>query len=153
MGSASSLIVDLGDDPYRYHTWKEVAGDSFFSNHNPNGDSLYGADVSVHPKYRRVRIATKISDARKALAKKLNLKRIIAGGRLFNYCEYASQMSAEEYARKVVEGELSDPVSSFQLRNGFKLIKVMPNYMRDPRSLNYATFIEWLNLDYKQKGK
>jgi predicted N-acetyltransferase YhbS len=152
VGSASSLIVDLGDEPYRYHTWKEVTGDSFFSNHNPNGDSLYGADVSVHPKHRRLRIATKIYDARKALAKKLNLKRIIAGGRLFNYCEYASQMSAEEYTRKVVEGELSDPVLSFQLRNGFKLIKVMPNYMRDPRSLNYATFIEWLNPDYKQKG-
>ena len=54
VGSASSLIVDLGDDPYRYHTWKEVTDDSYFSNHNTNGDSLYGTDVSMHPKYRRL---------------------------------------------------------------------------------------------------
>lgn len=153
VGSASSLIVDLGDDPYRYHTWKEITGDSFFSNHNPSGDTLYGADVSVHPDFRRLKIATKIYDARKALAKELNLRRIIAGGRLFNYCEHAANISAEEYASKVVKGELSDPVLSFQLKNGFKLIKVMPNYMLDPRSLNYATFIEWINPDYKPKGK
>lgn len=151
VGSASSLIVDLGDDPYRFHTWKEVTGSSFFDNHNPTGDSLYGADVSVHPEYRRLKIATSIYDARKELCKKLNLRRIIAGGRLFNYFEYASKMSAEEYAMKIVKGELSDPVLSFQLNNGFKFIKVMPNYMRDPRSLNYATFIEWLNPDYKRK--
>ncbi len=151
VGSASSLIVDLGDHPYRYHTWKEITGDSFFDKHNPNGDSLYGADVSVHPKYRRLRIATKIYHDRKALAKRLNLRRIIAGGRLYNFCEHASQMSADEYALKVTKGELSDPVLSFQLRNGFKLIKVMSDYMRDPRSLNYATLIEWLNPDYKPK--
>ncbi|MFQ5941606.1 MAG: GNAT family N-acetyltransferase [Nitrososphaerales archaeon] len=153
VGSASSLIVDLGDDPHRYHTWKEITGGSFFDNHNPSGDSLYGADVSVHPKYRRLRIATKIYNARKVLVKKLSLRRIIAGGRLYNYCEYASQMSADKYALKVVKGEFTDPVLSFQLKTGFKLIKVMPNYMRDPRSLNYATFIEWLNPDYKSKGK
>jgi hypothetical protein len=23
-----------------------------FENHNPNGDSLYGADISTHPKHR-----------------------------------------------------------------------------------------------------
>lgn len=153
VGSASSLIVDLGDDPYRSHTWKEVTGGNFFENHNLNGDSLYGADVSVHPKYRRLKIATRIYDARKTLVKKLNLRRIIAGGRLYNYCEYASKMSAEEYVDKVVKGEIADPVLSFQMRNGFKFIKVLSNYMRDPRSLNYATFIEWLNPQYKAKGK
>jgi hypothetical protein len=29
-------------------------------------------------------------------------------------------MSADEYANKVVKGELKDPVLSFQLKNGFK---------------------------------
>jgi hypothetical protein len=40
------------------------------------------------------------------------------------------------------------PVLSFELENGFRFIKVMPNYLNDVRSLNYASFIEWLNPDY-----
>lgn len=73
---------------------------------------------------------------------------MIAGGRLFNYCEYAEKMSAQEYAEKVVKGELKDLVLSFQLNNGFRFIKILPNYMKDSRSLNYASFIEWLNPKY-----
>jgi hypothetical protein len=87
-------------------------------------------------------------DARKDLAVKLNLRMMIAGGRLFNYSEYAEKMSAQEYAEKVVKGELKDLVLSFQLNNGFKFIKILPNYMKDSRSLNYASFIEWINPKY-----
>ena len=87
-------------------------------------------------------------DARKDLVIKLNLRRMIAGGRLFNYSEYAEKMSAQEYAEKVVKGELKDLVLSFQLNNGFKFIKILQNYMKDSRSLNYASFIEWINPKY-----
>ena len=58
-------------------------------------------------------------------------------------------MSAQEYAEKVVNGELKDPVLSFQLENGFKFIKVLSDYLYDKRSLNYASFIEWLNPQYR----
>jgi hypothetical protein len=116
-----------------------------FTNHNPNGDSMYGADISTHPKHRHEGIGGMFYEARKNLAVKLNLRRMIAGGRLFNYCEYAEKMSAQEYAEKVVKGELKDLVLSFQLNNGFKFIKILPNYMKDSRSLNYASFIEWIN--------
>ncbi len=80
---------------------------------------------------------------------RLNLRRILAGGRLYNYHKYASIMSAQEYAEKVVNGELKDPVLSFQLENGFKFIKVLSDYLYDKRSLNYASFIEWLNPQYR----
>ena len=87
-------------------------------------------------------------NARKKLAIKFNLKRIIGGGRLYNYCEYADKMSADEYAGKVERGEMHDPVLSFQLKNGFKYIKIIPQYLHDSRSLNCAPFIEWLNPNY-----
>jgi len=148
IGSVSSLIVTL-EPEYKDHTWMEVCGGPTFTNHNPNGNSLYGADVSTHPDYRRLGIATMLYDARKNLAIKLNLKRIIAGGRLFNYCEFADKMSPEEYVKNIVEGKIQEPVLSFQLKNGFKFIKILPNYIRDKRSLNYATFIEWKNPQYK----
>jgi len=150
VGSCSSLIITL-DPEYKEHTWKEACGSSLFENHNPKGDSLYGADVSTHPDYRRLGIATKLYQARRDLATKLNLRRIIAGGRLINYCNYAKEMNVEDYVKKVKRGQIKEPVLCFQLRNGFKFIKILPNYMKDPRSLNYATFIEWKNPNFVER--
>jgi hypothetical protein len=92
-------------------------------------------------------------DSRKDLAIKLNLRRILAGGRLYDYCKYSNMMSAYEYADRVVKGELHDPVLSFQLKNGFKYIKILPNYLFDKRSLNNASLIEWLNPRYQTIDK
>lgn len=58
-------------------------------------------------------------------------------------------MSAFEYANKVINGELHDPVLSFELDNGFKFIKILPEYLDDIRSQNYASFIEWLNPQFR----
>lgn len=151
VGSCSSLIITLHPE-YKEHTWMSVCGNSFFENHDPKGDTLYGADISSHPDYRRLGIATKLYDARKNLAIKLNLRRIIAGGRIFNYCEHAKDMSPLEYVQKVKRHEIKEPVLLFQFRNKFKFIKILPNYMKDPRSLNYATFIEWKNPDFVEKN-
>jgi GNAT superfamily N-acetyltransferase len=147
VGSMSSLIVKL-EPEYKEHTWMGICGGAELKNHNPKGDSLYGADVSTHPEHRRLGIATKLYDYRKDLCIKLNLKRIIAGGRLFNYCEFPN-MPPDEYVQKVIAGIINEPVLQFQLKNGFKFIKILPNYIHDSRSLNYATFIEWKNPDYK----
>jgi ribosomal protein S18 acetylase RimI-like enzyme len=149
IGSSSSLIVRLRPE-HAEHTYNQITGAGMFTTHDPKGDSLYGADVSTHPEMRRMGIASALYEARRQLAVRLNLRRIIAGGRLLNYYEYAKEMSAEEYARKVVAGELEDPVLSFQLRNGFNFIRILPNYMRDSRSMNYATFIEWKNPEYRE---
>ncbi|WP_371505012.1 GNAT family N-acetyltransferase [Nitrosopumilus adriaticus] len=151
IGSCSSLIISL-EPEYKEHSWKEACGDSFFKNHNPKGDTLYGADVSSHPDHRRLGVATKLYTARQELAITLNLRRIIAGGRLFNYCEYSKEFSPIDYVVKVKRREIKEPVLSFQLRNHFKFVKILPNYMKDPRSLNYATFIEWKNPHFKEKS-
>jgi ribosomal protein S18 acetylase RimI-like enzyme len=150
IGSASSLIVQL-EPEYADHTWKEITGNGMLTTHNPNGDSLYGADISTHPKYRHEHIGKRLYDYRKELVIKLNVRRMISGGRLFNYCEYADKMSALEYAQDVIQGELRDPVLSFELDNGFSFIKILPNYMDDIRSLNHASFIEWLNPNINRK--
>jgi ribosomal protein S18 acetylase RimI-like enzyme len=149
VGSASTLIVLLKPE-YAEHTWKQITGDGMFTNHDSNGDSLYGADISTHPKHRHEGIGGMLYEARKELVAKLNLRRMIAGGRLFNYTEYADRMSPYEYADKVMKGELKDPVLSFELDNGFRFVKILPNYLDDVRSLSYASFIEWLNPKYQQ---
>ena len=144
VGSASTLIVNLNSE-YDEHTWSDITDNGMFTNHNKNGDSLYGADISTHPKYRHEGIGSMLYECRKYVTMKMSLRRMIGGGRLFNYCDYANEMTPLEYAHKVIERELRDPVLSFELHNNFKFIKILPNYLDDVRSLNYASFIEWLN--------
>ena len=148
VASACSLITSLKPE-YAEHTWYDIVGDRKLTSHDPKGDSLYADDISTHPNFRCLGIATMLYNARKDLAIKLNLRRIIGGGRLLDYCKYADKMSAMEYAQNVIKGKLKDQVLSFQLNNGFRFIKILPNYIYDSRSLNYASFIEWLNPKYR----
>jgi predicted amidohydrolase/GNAT superfamily N-acetyltransferase len=149
VGAVSSLIVDLGIDPLRWHTWAGITDNGFFTNHDPRADTLYGADVYVHPEMRGRRIGAALYEARRKLCRRLNLRRIVAGGRLWHYQQYANQFSVEEYVERVIAGQLRDLVLTYQLREGFIVRNVMPNYLPDPNSRNYATFIEWLNPDYQ----
>ncbi len=153
MGACSSLIVDLGPDPLRNHTWAGITDSGYFYNHNPQGQTLYGADVYVHPDARGRGVGHAIYQARRALCRKLNLRRILLGGRLWNYDEHADRYSPDEYAARVVAGELKDLVLSFQVREGFELRGVMPHYLRDRRSHNYASLLEWMNPDYVPRIK
>ena len=144
VGSASTFIVSL-DPEYAEHTWKEITADGLFITHTPSGDSLYLADISTHPKHRHEGIGGMIIHEWKELVTKSNLRRMIGGGRLFNYVEHADKLSPYEYVEKVMKGELKDPVLTFELDIGFRLVKILANYLDDVRSLNYASFIEWLN--------
>jgi len=153
VGASSSLLVDLGRDPYRAHTWYGITDNGMFYNHEPTGDTLYGADTHVHPDHRRRGVGSLLYRARFDLARRLNLRRIVLGGRLYDYADHSAEMGAEEYARRVEAGGLHDTVLSFQLAQGFLLKRVMSNYLDDPRSLNHATFLEWINPDHKPRLK
>ncbi len=149
VGACCSLIVSLGEDNLRAHTWAGITDSGYFYNHNPAGDSLYGADVYVHPDSRGLKVGHALYEARRDLCKKLNLKRIIAGGRIVGYHKHKDEMTPEEYVARVDSGELNDPVLSFQLKEGFSIRGVIKNYLMDPLSMNCASFIEWLNPDYQ----
>jgi len=149
VGAVATLIVNLGPDPLRSHTWPGITDSGYFTNHDSEADTLYGADVYVHPDVRGQGVGAALYEARRNLCKRLNKRRILAGGRLWNYADQAASMTPEEYAARVVAGDLQDMVLSFQLREGFVLRSVMPNYIHDARSKNYASLIEWLNPDYR----
>ncbi|NJK89649.1 MAG: GNAT family N-acetyltransferase, partial [Myxococcales bacterium] len=151
VASSSNLLVSFGRNPHRAHTWPGITDNGMFYNHDPEGDTLYGADTVVDPDHRRRGIGSALYAARQELAERRNLRRIVLGGRLYDYHRYADQMSPEEYARRVEEGDLTDLVLSFQLSRGFCLRSVMPNYVKDPNSLDHATFLEWSNPRFKAR--
>ena len=148
VGAVASLIVDLGVDPYRSHTYAGITDGGYFHNHDPQGDSLYGADVYVHPKMRGCSVGHHLYEARRQLCRSMKLRRIIAGGRIFGYSEHSSELSPDQYIKKVENGLIRDLVLSFQMREGFVVRGILKNYITDPMSKNCATFLEWKNPDF-----
>lgn len=103
----------------------------------------------VDPEFRGFKLTRRLYNARKEIAKKYNLMRIILGGRIPGYHKYSDQMTAREYVDKVVNKILVDPVLTAQISNGFILKRLIPDYLKsDVESKGYATFLEWTNLDY-----
>lgn len=148
VASAGSLIVDFDmvDD---WHDWRRVADAGFIRNHNPDGDTLYGIEIMVHPRFRGLRLARRLYEARKDLVRRLDLARIIIGGRIPGYGERADEMTAREYVDRVVERGVYDPVLTTQVANGFVLKRLIPGYFpSDTASRGYATYLEWTNLDH-----
>lgn len=145
VGCASSLVI-LWDEWADEHSWSEITAAGTFSTHNPDGFTLYGAEVFVDPKLRGQRVGHRLYEGRRNLCKRLNLRRIIACGRLPGYAAVAEQMTVELYVKKVLWGDLVDPVLSFQLREGFRFCGIMKNYLpEDTDSRGQASLIAWVN--------
>ncbi|WP_339160883.1 GNAT family N-acetyltransferase [Siminovitchia sp. FSL H7-0308] len=150
IGSCSSVIVNFEDYGVN-HSFDDISDKGYIRNHNPQGKNLYGTEVVVHPEYRGLKVGMRLYEARRQIVKAFQLESILFGGRIPNYHKHAQELTPEQYAQKVINGELHDPVMTFQLRNGFKFISIMPNYLpQDAESLKYAALMEWKNPDYKQ---
>lgn len=148
VGCASSLVIRW-DEWADEHTWDEITAAGTFDTHDPSGFTLYGAEVFVTPKLRGKRVGHALYEARRRVCKALNLRRIIACGRLPGYHLLAHEMTVDLYARKVLWGDLTDPVLSFQLREGFRFCGIMKNYLPDDHeSQGNAALIVWINPDY-----
>lgn len=125
--------------------WHEAIGDMTLRNHDPQGAWLYGVDFAVHPDYRRHGIGTQMYDARFDLIRRLNLRGFYAGGMLAGYPEYMGQMRIEDYANRVMRGEIDDPTVSMQMRRGFRPQRLIENYTRDLPGYRHAMLLVWEN--------
>jgi GNAT superfamily N-acetyltransferase len=149
VGVASSLIVKW-DDYGTHHSYKEVTGNGMFTTHDPSARTLYGAEVFADPRSRRRGIGKALYQARRKICRAINLRRIMACGRMPGYHRVASKMTPEEYSARVIWGDLKDPVLLFQLREGFHWCGVVRDYLpSDVESCGHATIIVWLNDKYR----
>lgn len=148
VGYAMSLIVTLDDDS-PWYSYGEITGDGTFSTHEPAGDTLYGADIAVHPDFRGQGVASRLYEGRKAILQRFDLRRMVAGGRIPGYRVHAGRMSAEEYIERVSRGDLRDPALSVHLKAGYRVLGVHMGYLHDAQSVNYATLLELENPSYR----
>ncbi len=148
VGSASSLMIEFDEYGGR-HTWADISDRGYIGNHDPDGDTLYGIEVVVDSDFRDMRLGRRLYEARQDLARRLNLRRIMVGGRLPGFEEHAKELSVQEYVQKVQKTELYDPVLTFQLANGFSVKRIVRDYLpSDDASHGYAILLEWPNLHY-----
>jgi predicted amidohydrolase/GNAT superfamily N-acetyltransferase len=146
---AFTLIVEI-DVYHGAHTWGEITDRGFIRNHDPEGDTLYGVEIMVHPDFRNMRLARRLYDARKALCHRLNLRRIMFGGRVPGYATHQAELTPREYVEAVGKKVIFDKVLTTQLANGFVVKRLIQGYLaEDKESAGVATLMEWVNLDYQ----
>ena len=123
--------------------WLEMIGSLGFANHDPEGGWLYGVEKAVHPEYQGRGVASALYKAQFALAARLGLKGMYAGGMLKGYEAYRERLSVRDYAGRVMRGEVFDPTVSVQMRRGFRPRSVIENYAWDRQADHTGMLIVW----------
>jgi GNAT superfamily N-acetyltransferase len=141
VGLSSGFLIDF-DFSKPTHTFADITGNLWFRHHNPGGAFYYGADVSVHPRHRRLGIGSRLYEARKHLVYSRGLSGIVTGGLLPGYAHYR-HLSVVDYVARVTRGELADPTMTFQLRHGFEVHGLIEGYIRDTATGGWAALMVW----------
>lgn len=146
---AASAFRTTSDFFEHNHSFEEAIAGGWLLNHNPRGEWLYGVDMMVHPDYRGQGIGGTLYKARWDMVRRLNLRGMVAGGMMPGYQNYKHQMSPEEFVRAVAAGKAYCPTLSMQLKNGFKVRRILYNHITDPRSNDCAALIVRENPEYR----
>ncbi|MBZ5858819.1 GNAT family N-acetyltransferase [Flavihumibacter profundi] len=130
------------DFDHYHHTFKETIAGGWLTNHDPEGDWLYGLDIGVHPDYRGRGLARILYRARHEIARQLGLKGQITVGMMNGYGAVSDQMSGEQFYQELLAGKRTDPTVSAQMKIGFEPIALIPDYLNDPACGNYGVLIK-----------
>lgn len=146
-----ALSVQVNYDTFSNpHQYDDLIGAREIILNDDQGDAIYGLDVLIDPEYRGHRLGRRLYEARKELCRSLNLRAILAGGRIPHYHQHADVLKPAEYIDLVSRKEIYDPILSFQLANDFQVKRLMSKYLpEDEKSQGYATLLEWNNILYE----
>jgi GNAT superfamily N-acetyltransferase len=129
------------DDP-----WDVLTSGGSFLDHNPEGPTLYGADIMVHPGHQHHGIGHALTDQARLLVEELRLWRMVGASRLPGYGKHASTLSIGQYVDAVLNGTVFDPVLSIHIKDGWTVVKPIHGYLQhDEDSAGWAEVIQWVN--------
>lgn len=151
VGFISTEIINY--DEKNSLSWYETTDSGFITKtHNLEGDTLYGVDLSIHPSYQNRGIGKKLMVHIGKLLIKYNLKRGMLGARVPQYYKYAEKIKIEDYVKITSKNNEipPDPELNFYQKLGLKIVKIIPNYFKDPESLNYGVLLVWENPFYNK---
>lgn len=143
-GSLTSLLVDF-DPQHPQHTWSEITGDGYLTNHRDEAKTLYIADICIKPSFRKLDLGKLLMEAVYERVVHDRLERVLGGARMPGYGAVADEMDPQKYVERVMAGDLKDPVISFLLRCGRTPVGLAADYLEDEDSRNFALLMEWRN--------
>lgn len=142
--SAQRISSDLLDRrPLTYDALTD--GGRFTRTANPEGDVVQLVGVAVLPEERGSGLARKLVDRQILEARRMpGVRRIVGVTRPVRYQRYP-EMPIEEYvARRNARGHAADPVLSFHLDSGARLVSVHPEFRPEDRaSRGHGVLIEY----------
>lgn len=138
---SSNTHITTKEDAFQEHTWSQITARGSLSTHDPDGDVLYGVDICVSPRFRRRGVGSALYRARFELQRRRRLRHFVAGARIPGYSKYADCLTPTEYLEEVRAGRLYDRTLSFQLSRGFRAVRVLPGYERDPETDSNSVLI------------
>src|SRR5690606_9354048 len=100
------------------HTDDDFIGLNEIIRDNHKYDAIDMLDALFDTENRGYRLGRRLYDARKELCRQLNIRAILAGGRIPNYHNH-QDLTPGEYIEAVEAREIHDTALSFQLSNGF----------------------------------
>lgn len=131
------------DDP-----WDVLTAGGTFLDHEPQGPTLYGADIMVHPNHQHHGLAHALTDRARLLVQEERLWRMVGASRLPGYGKHASTMNIQEYVDAVLGGKMFDPVLSIHLKDGWMVVQPIHGYLQhDEESAGWAAVMQWVNPD------
>lgn len=127
-------------------SWDVLTAGGSFLDHDPNGHTLYGADIMVHPQHQHHGLAHALTDQARFLIQAENLWRMVGASRLPGYGKHAVSMPIDQYVSSVIGGALFDPVLSIHMKDGWLPVRPIHGYLQhDEDSVGWAEVIQWIN--------
>lgn len=145
VGMGTGIFTDIDFDNLPAREIGLLYGDDDESLHDDDGDYYWGSDIAVHPDYRGMGIAREIYRWRKAQVTDNGKKGFAAAAVLPGYADHRDKLTIHDYVDKVIAKELFDPTLSVQIRNGFRVVKLLHEFFIFPRSDNWSALIFWEN--------
>lgn len=146
-GAHFTLLIQL----VHFHlddSWETLTAGGSFADHDPRGHTLYGADLFIHPEHQHHGLAKALTVATRELVSRMKLWRMIGGSRMPGYGKVADAIPPEEYIAKVRKTELTDPVLTAHLHDGWDVVTAIRGYLpHDVESAGWAAVIQWINAE------
>ncbi len=144
VGAATSLVLPW--ERHAFHPrWEEVTADGTFASHDAEGDTLFAVETLVDSSQRGFGVGRALLQARRQLCRKLNLRRIVAAAPLTGYAHIPG-VSPEQFATRIVMGDLPDPLLAFHLAQGFQYCGVARDFLPvEGESRGNAALMVWIN--------
>lgn len=145
IGSSTCMI--LSESNWQEHAdWEATTGGHNLAKHDPQGTTLFGVDISVHPEFRGLGVGKALYQARFAVVQSCQLARFGTACRMPDFRSASISfpgLTPEEYAQSVASGARRDRTLSPLLKMGVRLTGVIEGHMDDEESGHAAAILEW----------